>query len=97
MLTYQAGRNDTAPVRDEFDQFLRLRDSGLNLEPEQPDNQYEGFLRASTNWARGDLQLIAGEFNDNNLSVERIEAIGSIQPRLIYSQNRMRMLGIAGN
>ena len=75
MLTYQAGRNDTAPVRDEFDQFLLLRDSGLNLEREQPDNQYEGFLRASTNWARGDLQLIAGEFNDNNLSVERIEAI----------------------
>lgn len=97
VLTYEAGRNDTAPLRDEFDQFLRLRDSGLNLEREQPDNQYEGFLRASTNWARGDLQLIAGEFNDNNLSVERIETIGSIQPRLIYSQNRMRMPGIAGN
>lgn len=97
VLTFQAGKNDTAPARDEFDQFLRLRDSGLTLVREQPDDQIEMFLRASTKWSRGDLQFMAGELNDNNLSVDRIEAIKSVSPRVMYSQNRMRALGVAGN
>ena len=97
VLTYKAGRNDMAPAQDEFDQFLRLRDSGYTLTREQPDNQVEGFLRASTHWARGDLQFVVGEFNDNSLSVARIDSGQAPDPEIVYSQNRMRALGVAGN
>lgn len=97
VLTYRAGRNDTAPAQDEFDQFLRLRNSGLTLTRDQPDNQVEGFLRASTHFARGDLQFVVGEFNENSLSVTRIDPGPSISPEIVYSQNRMRALAVAGN
>lgn len=97
VFTYRAGRNDTAPAQDEFDQFLRLREAGFILTRQQPDNQYEAFLRASTHWSRGDIQFVAGEFNDNNLSVAQIDAIKTVNPELHFAQNRMRAMGVAGN
>lgn len=97
VLAYHAGRNNTAPAKDEFDQLLRLRDSGLQLTRLAVDNEYESFVRASTHWRSGDIQLVAGEFNDNELSVARIDGIKSIRPELVYAQNRMRAVGFAGN
>lgn len=43
------------------------------------------------------MQFVVGEFNDNSLSVSRIDAIESDSPELHFSQNRMRALGVAGN
>lgn len=97
VLTYRAGRNDTAPAGDEFDQLIRLREAGLSPLREEPGQDYEFFLRASSRWSRGDLQLVAGEFNDNSLSVARIDAIRSESPQAHYAQNRMRAVGVAGN
>lgn len=97
VMTVDAGRNDTAPAGDEFDQLIRLRDSGLTLERDRPDYRYETFVRASTHWSAGDIQLVAGEFNDNALSVRRIAARPGELPQVSFSQNRMRALGIAGN
>lgn len=97
VLTYRAGRNDTAPAQDEFDQLLRLRESGIALQRAQPDSQYEVFVRASTQWESGDLQIVAGEFNDNTLSVARIDSSQSLTPTVHLGQNRMRAAGVAGN
>lgn len=97
VVTYDAGRNDLAPAGDEFDQFLRLREAGISLSREQPKRQYETFVRASTHWAKGDIQIVAGDFNDNSLAVTSIATTDSTIPRITYSQNRMKALGIAGN
>lgn len=97
VVTYDAGRNDLAPAGDEFDQFLRLREAGYSLSREQPKRRYETFVRASTHWAKGDLQIVAGDFNDNSLAVTSIAATDTAIPHITYSQNRMKALGVAGN
>lgn len=95
VVTYEAGRDDIAPARDEFDQFASLRAQGTLISITEPKRQEEYFLRASTTTSRGDLQLVAGQFNDNTLSLERFSLAGG-QGEAIFSQNRMRALGIAG-
>jgi len=97
VLTYHAGRNDVAPIGDEFDQFIALRDLEMTLLREDPAKQGEFFFRASTHLAKGDIQFILGEYNDNALSVEQIDALMSIDPLVTYSQNRMRAVGFAAN
>ncbi len=97
VITHRAGRNDTAPAGDEFDQLIGLRQSGLSLERADPEDEQEYFFRASTHLSQGDLQLVAGEFNDNALSLEQVAAIRSIAPRFQYGQNRMRAIGVAAN
>lgn len=64
---------------------------------EQPNREHEVFVRASSHWGSGDLQFVAGEFNDNNLSVVHIDANQSLTPTVHLAQNRMRAAGIAGN
>lgn len=97
VLTVQAGRNDISPIGDEFDQFIGQREAGFTLLREDPEQDGEFFLRASTHYQRGDIQFVLGEFNDNALSVDQIVAPDSIAPQLIYSQNRMRAAGVAAN
>lgn len=97
VLTHNAGRNDIGPEGDEFDQFISLRDSPLSLSRLGPEHKTEAFVRASTHYGRGDLQFVAGEFNDNALSVDRIFAVGSISPQVNLTQNRMRAVGFAAN
>lgn len=97
VLSYDAGRNDIGPEADEFDQLIRLRNSAAVLSRRDPDQDTEVFLRASTHYGKGDLQFVAGEFNDNALSVDQIIAAGSISPQLNFSQNRMQAAGFAAN
>jgi len=97
VLTLHAGRNDDAPAGDEFDQFISLRNSGIALSREDVEKQSEFFFRASTRMARGDFQFVAGEFNDNELSVAQISAVNSLSPQVTFSQNRMRAIGMAAN
>ncbi|MDA1371227.1 MAG: hypothetical protein O2971_10765 [Proteobacteria bacterium] len=97
VVTFNAGRDDMAPAGDEFDQLIVLRNSGMTLLRERPDKQQEVFLRASTRLPSGDFQFVAGEFNDNELSVDGISALRSISPRVAYTQNRMRAAGMAAN
>ena len=97
VVTYRAGSNDIAPDGDEFDQFITIRDSGLTLLRKDTKQDTEYFFRASTHFARGDFQLVLGEFNDNALTVDQISAVKSVSPRVTYRQNRMRALGIAAN
>ncbi len=97
VLTYHAGRDDVSPIGDEFDQFIALRDSGLTLLREDPAKHGEFFFRASTHLAKGDFQFMLGEYNDNALSVDQIDALRSIDPQVTYSQNRMRAVGLAAN
>jgi len=97
VLTHRANKNYTAPIGDEFDQFIALRQAGFNVERRSPSDQQEVFFRASTHLSRGDLQFVAGEFNNNALSLEEITADSSLNPRLQYGQNRMRAIGVAAN
>jgi hypothetical protein len=97
VVTYRAGRNDIAPTGDEFDPLITQRGSGMALLRDSPANRSEIFFRASTHMSQGDLQIVASEFNDNALSIEKISALGSIDPQLTYQQNRMRAIGLAAN
>jgi len=97
VLTYRAGKDDTAPAGNEFDQLITLRDSGVTLQRIDPSSEYESFFRASTHYSRGDFQFVAGEFNDNALSVDQIVGPNSINPQLSLGQNRMRAMGVAAN
>lgn len=97
VVTYDAGRNWIAPKGDEFDQFIRFRDANIQFQRFDPAKDYEIFLRASTHYANGDVQLVIGEFNENALSVTQIEGLKSIRPTVSYSQNRVRAAGIAAN
>lgn len=97
VITYLAGRNYAAPAGDEFDQFINFRQTGVGLRRDQPDKQAEYFFRASTHFSQGDLQLVAGEFNDNALTLQEISAPNSASPLLRYGQNRMRAFGVSAN
>ncbi|MBL4573825.1 MAG: hypothetical protein JKY86_12235 [Gammaproteobacteria bacterium] len=97
VITYRANKNYTAPIGDEFDQFVALRQAGITIERTSPDTEEEFFFRASTHLSQGDLQFVAGEFNNNALSLEEITAVQSVNPRFQYGQNRMRAFGVAAN
>lgn len=97
VITKQAGRNLMSPAGDEFDQFILFRDAGFAVLEQEVEHDSEIFFRASTQLSQGDLQVVAGEFNDNGLTLSRLEALRSTQPRAIFRQNRMRALGFSAN
>jgi hypothetical protein len=97
VVTYRAGYNDMAPAGDEFDQFIAYRQSGGIVDRKSPDNPFEYFFRASTHFDNGDLQLVAGEFNNNQLSLNGISRSQSLIPIFQLSQERIQALGIAAN
>ena len=97
VYTYDADANNLAPELDEFDPFIAFRSNGTFIIEEVPEREQEVFFRASTQLASGELQFVAGEFNDNLPTLVRLEALGSPNPRLYFSQNRMRALGFSAN
>lgn len=97
VVAHRAGRNQLAPAGDEFDQLIALRSQDLNFNRDRPEDEAEYFFRASTHYQRGDLQIIAAELNENNLTVERITGLSSGNPIVNFSQNRMQAIGIAAN
>jgi hypothetical protein len=97
VITYRAGYHDMAPAGDEFDQLLPLRRANWQIDRQDPDNQLETFLRASTHYSSGDVQIVAGEFNDNRLSLDGIAGIESLSPVFQLTQQRMQALGVAAN
>ncbi|MEX0964611.1 MAG: DUF1302 family protein [Pseudohongiellaceae bacterium] len=96
VLTYRAGRNYLSPAGDEFDQFIGIRQAGIVVDKERADNEQEYFFRASTHLSQGDLQFVAGELNDNAMTLRQIDT-HSMSPRFQYGQNRMRALGVSAN
>jgi len=96
-VTYRAGRNWLSPAGDEFDQFIALRHSSGLLDRKTPENQLEYFFRASTRYGSGDIQLVAGEFNNNALSLGQIDRPRSITPIFEFGQQRVQAVGIAAN
>lgn len=97
VVTYKAGSNNIGPAGDEFDQFIRIRETGARILLPQTEQESEYFFRASTRLRQGDLQLVAGEFNDNALSVSRLAALDTPTPEVSFRQNRMRALGVSAN
>ena len=96
VVTVDAGDNDIAPVGDEFDQYAALRAAGAVTRILEPDHEQEFFLRASGRYSRGDIQIVAGEFNDNALSLQAISD-PTTNPLAFLQQNRMSALGLAAN
>lgn len=97
VYTYDADTNNLAPELDEFDPFIAFRSNGTFIIEEVPEKEHEVFFRASTSLARGELQFVAGEFNDNLPTLVRMEALHAPNPSLYFSQNRMRALGFSAN
>ncbi|PCH62963.1 MAG: hypothetical protein COC19_02055 [SAR86 cluster bacterium] len=103
VVTYKAGRNKTSPKGDEFDQLIALRDQ-FSLGRVKPDQELEYFLRASTHYSRGDLEIVAADFNDNQLGFENFSLdISNNSPSLPlpnqinFTQQRMQALAASGN
>ena len=97
VVTFDADRNQISPAGDEFDQFASFRNIGLNLGRTDVDKRHEGFVRLSSQLRSGDFQLVAGEFNDNLLTLESITDSSSPNPTLNFGQNRMRAIAAAAN
>lgn len=97
VVTHRAGSNNIGPERDEFDQFIRFREAGARILLPETEQRSELFFRASTRLPQGDLQIVAGEFNDNARSVSRITALETANPEVHFRQNRMRALGFSAN
>jgi hypothetical protein len=97
VVTFHAGYNDIAPAGDEFDQWLPIRQENWLIERDDPGNRSETFLRASTHYADGDLQIVVGEYNNNQLTIDGISRIKSFSPTFHLAQQRMQALGVAAN
>ena len=97
VVTQDAGSNLIGPAGDEFDQFIRVREAGAAIVMQEAEKQSEVFLRASTRLAKGDLQIIAAEFNDNAPTVSRISELSSTTPLVHLQPNRMRAVGFSAN
>ncbi|MFM1897110.1 MAG: hypothetical protein RLZZ385_2184 [Pseudomonadota bacterium] len=97
VLTYDAGFDDMAPAGDEFDQLLPLRGTATVIDRREPGNPWEGFLRASRHYASGDVQFVAGDFNHNSLSLNRIDVSEPLLPVVELAQQRVQMAGMSVN
>lgn len=94
VLASEAGSNQLAPAGDEFDPYIALRSNGIGISSEEAERQQEFFLRASTSYSRGDIQFVAGDFNDNARSLQRVLTHGNNQIAE-FGQSRMQALGLA--
>lgn len=97
VVTHRAGSNDLAPAGDEFDQLIDLRGTGLALSKHDAGNPWEYLLRASTHYGAGDIQLVAGEFNDNQLTFAGLRTSTSGAVVADLQPQRMQLLGGAVN
>lgn len=97
VVTQEAGSNNIGPAGDEFDQFIQFRAVGARILKQKAEQRSEFFLRASTRLPKGDLQLVAGEFNDNALTAARISALDTPNPEVSFRPNRMRAIGFSAN
>ncbi|MCB1670520.1 MAG: hypothetical protein R3F41_11070 [Gammaproteobacteria bacterium] len=97
VMTYHAGYNDIAPAGDEFDQLLALQRDSWVIDREDPNSRAELFLRASTHYAAGDVQIVAGDYNNNQLTLNGITGIEQSGPVFQLVQQRMQSLGVAAN
>lgn len=90
VIAYDAGVHDMARSGDEFDQLIRFRDPALVIQEAEAANKNEFFLRASTHYSNGDFSLVAADVNQNEYSVERIDALSDSSYEVILGQDRMQ-------
>lgn len=97
VVTFHAGYNDIAPARDEFDQLLAIRRENWGIDRADPHDRTEAFLRASTRYRNGDIQIVAGEFNNNQLTLSGIDLAEPVAPVFSLAQQRMQAVALAAN
>ena len=99
VITWDAGLNQLAPERDEFDPYIALRQAGIQPAILESAREHEIFVRASRQSSQGDLQFVAGEFNNNIPGgIGTTQTQDAIQaPVFLYQAARNRAVGVAGN
>lgn len=99
VATWEAGLNQLAPERDEFDPYIALRQAGIQPVILDSAKKHEIFFRASRQSSLGDVQIVMGEFNNNTPSgVGTAVAQGVSQPpAFLFQATRNRAIGVAGN
>lgn len=97
VVTVDAGYHDYAPAGDEFDQLILLRSGDAQVHRHGPQKPLELFFRASTHYTNGDIQIVIGDFNNNQLSLDGIDEPMSVTPIVNLSQERIQALGLAAN
>ncbi|MDP5151043.1 DUF1302 family protein [Rheinheimera baltica] len=92
VLTYDAGFNQLAPLGNEFDPFIALRDLPQPLAQYNADNKIEYFVRLKHNFHGGDVSLIMAEANNNTLTLQQAKA-----EQLSFSQDRFSVLALTSS
>jgi len=96
LVTAKAGSDDIAPDFDEFDPYIDLRMNGISLRTQDPNNEYEYLVRASTHYRNGDVSVVAADVNANGLYVDSIEFAGG-QTLVELNQDRFKAIGLSVN
>ncbi len=96
VVTFKAGSDDIAPALDEFDPYVNFRNNGIYLSSQDPDNELEFLIRASTHYQSGDFSIVIADVNENSLSVDSIDFIG-MQTLVEFNQDRFKALGMSVN
>ena len=99
VITWEAGLNQLAPERDEFDPYIALRQRGIQPVVLDSSRKHEAFLRVSRQSSQGDVQFVVGEFNNNIPSGigTAVTQDAAQQPVFLYQAARNQALGVAGN
>ncbi|HSG93342.1 MAG TPA: DUF1302 family protein, partial [Methylotenera sp.] len=92
VLTYDAGFNHLAPLGNEFDPFISLRDLPQQLAQNKADNKTEYFLRLKHNFHGGDISLIIADANNNNLTLQH-----TTPEQFTFSQDRFSALALTSS
>jgi hypothetical protein len=92
--TWDAGTNRYASEDEEFYPYIAFRNTGLNIETLDPEEQWELALKYDYKFNGGDLSIVAADTNNNEAT---IHSLNFETPLIELRQERVRMLAISIN
>jgi len=96
VITYDAGHDRYAEEDEEFYPYIALSGGGIAVENKDPNSRWEYAMKWEKRFNGGDFAVVAGDVNDNELSVQEIAAVQGV-PRVTFGQERVKVLGASGN
>lgn len=97
VVSYRAGHNRYAESEDDFYPYITLKDSGINIHVQDPQDWYEYAVRWERQFNGGDISFAAADVNANELSVVDFQQSNNAAPSLSFSQARVQMAGATAN
>jgi len=94
VLTYKAPTHRYAKIDESFYPFISYKRDGINVVTKENDQKWELITKLNYSANGVDLNIIAGEVNSNEYYPEILILNGTA---LIFSQPRIRVLGLSAN